>query len=145
MPSPISTRRGRLTAAKLGRRSGAPFDAGQQVRSRGPHHRRAVPDDALALGAHRSNPPPPLALLTTPPPSRPSPRDACVQEINERDAWTPVGKYFFTRNMSAVCAFAGRFPRTRIRLRRRRRAHRLAVPWVEARQHRELGEESPAL
>ena len=30
------------------------------------------------------------------------------QEISERDAWTlkPGGKYFFTRNMSAVCAFA---------------------------------------
>ena len=53
--------------------------------------------------------PPPLALLTTPPTLAPvPPRDACVQEINERDAWTlkPGGKYFFTRNMSAVCAFA---------------------------------------
>ena len=30
------------------------------------------------------------------------------QEISERDSWDhlkPGGKYFFTRNMSAVCAF----------------------------------------
>lgn len=52
----------------------------------------------------------PPALLTTPPRprARSPPRDACAQEINERDAWElkPGGKYFFTRNMSAVCAFA---------------------------------------
>ena len=46
-----------------------------------------------------------------------SPESLCVylravrqrtQEISERDAWElkPGGKYFFTRNMSALCAFA---------------------------------------
>ena len=79
----------------------------------------------LSAGAHmrpiqrpsRLRPPVPPPLLTSAPlrrspPSFSSPRrfrfPSRAQEISERDAWAlkPGGKYFFTRNMSALCAFA---------------------------------------
>ena len=109
MPSPTSTRRGRLTTP-CWPRAGASSTPDTRCVDAAPKTTDAqCPTTRSPRGAHRSNPPPPPALLTTPPTLAPvPPRDACVQEINERDAWTlkPGGKYFFTRNMSAVCAFA---------------------------------------
>jgi hypothetical protein len=103
-----STRRGRRTTPSSRRARASERTGSRRVPS---IDARGIPSPrTTTIGSDGS--PVGCQILTRPPPSpplsRPRRRRRRHQEINERDAWSlePGGKYFFTRNMSAVCAFA---------------------------------------